>query len=270
MPFMNTGRFQQLIYEHFREHPRPLPWRCTTDPYRIMVSEVMLQQTQVERVLPKYAAFLDRFPTVTALATAPLADVLALWQGLGYNRRGMMLQRAAAEIVARHGGVVPDSVADLVRLPGIGAYTAGAIAAFAFGQPTPFIETNIRTVFIHVFFHDRNDVSDSEILPLVEQTLDRQNVRDWYNALMDYGAMLKKTIPNPSRRSSGHHRQSPFRGSNREIRGELLRLLLETPGLSAADIVQRSDKDDVRLWAMLGALVSEGLLQERDNRYWIG
>jgi len=267
---MNTQQFQQMVYEHFQENPRSLPWRSTIDPYRIMVSEVMLQQTQVERVLPKYAAFLDRFPTVAALAEASLADVLAHWQGLGYNRRGMMLQRAAAEIMARHGGVVPDSAADLVRLPGIGAYTAGAIAAFAFGQPTPFIETNIRSVFIHIFFHDRTAVSDREILPLVEQTLDRDNIRDWYNALMDYGAMLKKSISNPSRRSREHSRQTPFRGSNREIRGEILRLLLETPGLSAGEIEQRSDKDGIRLRAMLGALVSEGLLRERDGGYRIG
>jgi A/G-specific adenine glycosylase len=267
---MNTHHFQQLIYEHFRNNPRPLPWRSTSDPYCIMVSEVMLQQTQVERVLPIYTAFLDRFPTVTALAAAPLADVLALWQGLGYNRRAKMLQRAAAEIVTRHGGFVPDDVADLVRLPGIGAYTAGAIAAFAFGRATPFIETNIRSVFIHVFFHDRTAVSDREILPLVEQTMDRNNIRDWYNALMDYGAMLKKITPNPSRRSRGHSRQTPFRGSNREIRGELLRLLLGTPGLSADEIVRQSGRDRARVQALLGALVCEGLLQEREGGYWIG
>jgi A/G-specific adenine glycosylase len=267
---MTTDQFQQLIYGYFREHPRSLPWRSTTDPYCIMVSEVMLQQTQVERVLPRYSAFLDRFPTVETLAAAPLADLLALWQGLGYNRRALMLQRAAAEITARHGGVVPDSVADLVRLPGIGVYTAGAIAAFAFGRATPFIETNIRSVFIHVFFHDRTAVSDREILPLVEQTMDRGNIRDWYNALMDYGAMLKKTTPNPSRRSRGHSRQSPFRGSNREIRGELLRLLLATPGLSAEEIVRQSDRDGERVQALLGTLVREGLLQERAGGYWIG
>lgn len=267
---MNSHQFQQLIYQYFRSNPRLLPWRSTTDPYRIMVSEVMLQQTQVERVLPKYEAFLARFPTVTALAQAPLADVLALWQGLGYNRRGMMLKRAAEEIMERHGGVVPDLPADLVRLSGIGAYTAGAIAAFAYGHATPFIETNIRSVFIHFFFPERTDVRDSEILPLVEQTMDRNCIRDWYNALMDYGVMLKKSTPNPSRRSSGHSIQTPFRGSNREIRGQILKLLLEMPGLSAAEIVQRSDKDGMRLREMLGALVCEGLLQERDGGYRVG
>jgi len=267
---MNTEEFRQTIYGHFRDNPRPLPWRSTIDPYRIMVSEIMLQQTQVERVLPKYDAFLSRFPTVAALAQAPLADVLALWQGLGYNRRAMMLQRAAAEIVERHGGVVPSDAAELVRLSGIGRYTAGAIAAFAFGKGIPFIETNIRSVFIHCFFHDRSDVCDSEILPLVEKTLDRDNIRNWYNALMDYGVMLKKSIPNPSRRSRQHSRQTPFRGSNREIRGEILRLLLEAPGLSIEELLRRSDKDESRLRAMLAALQSEGLLRQVDGGYRVG
>jgi A/G-specific adenine glycosylase len=267
---MDTAQFQQLIYRHFHANPRLLPWRSTTDPYRILVSEVMLQQTQVERVLPKYDAFLASFPTMAALSAAPLADVLALWQGLGYNRRAMMLQRAAAEIVARHDGTVPADPAALARLSGIGAYTAGAIAAFAFGQATPFIETNIRSVFIHCFFPDRSAVADSEILPLVEQTMDKDNIRDWYNALMDYGAMLKRSTPNPSRRSSGHSRQTPFHGSDRQIRGELLKLLLATPGLSAAEISQRSPRDGARLRSMLGALVREGFLQERGGGFWVG
>lgn len=266
---MNMQAFQQLIYEHFRHNSRPLPWRTTRNPYKIMVAEIMLQQTQVERVLPKYGTFLERFPTVTALADAPLAAVLTLWQGLGYNRRGMMLHRAAAQIVERHSGLVPHDPADLVRLSGIGRYTAGAIAAFAFGQPIPFIETNIRSVFIHCFFPERADVSDREILPLVELTMDMHNIRDWYNALMDYGAMLKKSTPNPSRRSSSHSRQSPFRGSNREIRGEVLRLLLAEPGLSTAALVKRVNKAEGRVETVLAALQGEGLLQERDGGFRI-
>ena len=267
---METRTFQKIIYRHFQENPRPLPWRSTTDPYAIMVAEVMLQQTRVERVLPRYEAFLARFPTVAALAHAPLAEVLALWQGLGYNRRGMMLQQAAAEILAQHGGSVPTAPAALEVLPGIGKYTAGAIAAFAFGHPTPFIETNIRSVFIHLFFSDRTAVADSEILPLVERTMDRSNIRDWYNALMDYGAMLKKNIPNPSRRSCQQSRQTPFRGSNREIRGQVLKLLLAAPGLPAAEIVLRSAKDEARVRAVLATLEREGLLQERSGGYWAG
>jgi A/G-specific adenine glycosylase len=264
---METTEFRQLIYRHFRANSRTLPWRLTTDPYGIMVSEVMLQQTQVDRVIPKYEAFLERFPGLASLAEASLAEVLELWQGLGYNRRGMMLKRAAETIISRHGGMVPSNPAELAQLPGIGKYTAGAIAAFAFGIATPFIETNIRSVFIHHFFHDRTDVSDGEILPLVELTMDRNNIRDWYHALMDYGVMLKKNNPNPSRKSRHHTRQSPFRGSNREIRGQILRLLLETPGLTLAEIVLRAKKDDERVKAMLSALVSEGLVREEDEEY---
>jgi A/G-specific adenine glycosylase len=267
---MNTKAFRQIIYGHFEANPRLLPWRNTSDPYHVLISEIMLQQTQVERVLPKYEAFLGRFPTPEALAEAPLADVLAQWQGLGYNRRGLMLKRAAEAIVAQFGGIIPSDPADLARLPGIGPYTAGAIAAFAFGHPSPFIETNIRSVFIHFFFSDRTDVSDREILPLVERTMDRDNIRDWYNALMDYGVMLKKTLPNPSRRSRQHAVQKPFRGSNREIRGEILRLLLATPGLTATAIVKQSGKDRARVRDMLEMLQGEGLLQEQDGGYRVG
>lgn len=267
---MQREEFQKIIYRHFRNNPRPLPWRTTDDPYHVLVSEVMLQQTQVERVLPKYEAFIARFPTVSSLAAAPLAEVLGLWQGLGYNRRGMLLKRAAEAIMADHGGVVPSEPAQLATLAGIGRYTAGAIAAFAFGIATPFVETNIRSVFIHHFFHDRTDVSDGEILPLVEATMDRNNVRDWYNALMDYGVMLKKNNPNPSRKSRHHSRQSPFRGSNREIRGQILRLLLETPGLTAGEIVSRCGKDGERVREMLQVLAAEGLVSSRGSRYSVG
>lgn len=264
---METADFQQLVYGHFREHGRILPWRTTTDPYRILVSEVMLQQTQVERVLPKYEAFLERLPTVAMLAAAPLAEVLALWQGLGYNRRGMLLHRAANVVMNDHAGQIPRDPAQIARLPGIGTYTAGAVAAFAFGRATAFIETNIRSVYLHHFFADSRDVHDRDILPLVERTMDRNNIRDWYNALMDYGATLKKQVPNPSRRSRQHSRQSPFRGSNREIRGELLRLLLAEPGQTAASLVGKSGKESGRLAAMLAALVDEGLLREEGGCY---
>ncbi len=267
---MDTKTFRKLIYRHFRANPRSFPWRSTTDPYRIMVSEIMLQQTQVERVLPKYEAFIARFPDVSALAQASLSDVLALWQGLGYNRRGMLLKRAAEEIVSRHGGVVPSTPGELGRLPGIGPYTAGAIAAFAFGSPSPIIETNIRSVFIHCFFGDRADVADREILPLVERTMDRGNVREWYNALMDHGAMLKKSLPNPSRRSRHHVRQAPFRGSHREVRGMILRALLESPGLSVGELALKTEKDAGWVRETLGGLVREGLVREEEGVYRAG
>ncbi len=209
-----AAAFRETVYAWCRAHPRPLPWRETVDPYAILVSEVMLQQTQVDRAVGKYAGFLDRFPDFATLAAAPLQELLAAWQGLGYNRRAVALKKCAEAVTERHGGVLPDSVDDLQALPGIGPYTARAIAAFAFGMPTVFIETNIRAAFIHHFLGDREGVRDAEILPLVAATLDRSHPRAWYNALMDYGAMLKKAHGNPARRSAHHVRQSPFKGSN--------------------------------------------------------
>ena len=164
-----------------------MPWRTTRDPYSILVSEIMLQQTQVERVKTKYTEFLAAFPTIESLASSLLTDVLRTWQGLGYNRRAIALKRCAEEIVSRYSGQFPRDTAELETLPGIGPYTARAVAAFAFGMAEPLIETNIRTVFIHFFFHGRDRVSDREIMPLVARTLDRHNPREWYYALMDFG-----------------------------------------------------------------------------------
>jgi A/G-specific adenine glycosylase len=214
--------FQTMIYDRYHANPRPMPWRETDDPYRILVSEIMLQQTQVERVKFKYVEFLEVFPTVFELAAAPLSDVLQVWQGLGYNRRAIFLKRCAEEIVTCYGGDFPRSVAELQSLPGIGPYTARAVAAFAFGIAEPLIETNIRTVYIHFFFHGGAAVNDREIMPLIEATLDQENPREWYYALMDYGGMLKQTLPNPGRRSRHHTQQSRFEGSKRQQRSRIL------------------------------------------------
>jgi A/G-specific adenine glycosylase len=224
--------FQKTILAHYHVHPRPMPWRETRDPYCILVSEIMLQQTQVERVKVKYAEFLDAFPELADLARAPLAELLPVWQGLGYNRRAIALKRCAEEIVSRFCGQIPSSIPELESLPGIGPYTARAVGAFAFNIPEPFIETNIRTVFIHVFFHGREQVADREIMPLVAATLDREDPREWYYALMDYGVLLKQLHPNPGRRSSHHVRQTPFKGSNRELRSRMLRAIMEQPGIT--------------------------------------
>jgi len=197
--FMTTKAFQKVIWRFFAQNGRDLPWRRTKNPYKILVSEIMLQQTQVERVIPKYAEWLARFPTAATLATAARATVLTTWRGLGYNRRALALKRAAESIVAR--GKFPREVAEILELPGVGPYTAGAIAAFAFNEPVVMIETNIRTVFIHHFFSDQKNVRDSELLPLIEKTLPRLKPREWYWALMDYGSHLKKEVGNLGRQS---------------------------------------------------------------------
>jgi len=264
-----VSRFRLLVYAFAAEQGRDLPWRRASDPWRVLVSEVMLQQTQVERVIPKYTAFLERFPGPTALAAAPIPELLEAWQGLGYNRRALNLQRAAQQVVTQWDGRLPDDPAQLQQLPGIGPYTAGAIAAFAFSRPTIFLETNIRAVLLHLFCGDRHDVPDKELLVLAEQVLDHDRPRDWYNALMDYGSDLKRRFPNPSRRSRHHSVQSRFEGSDRQVRGALLRLLLNTNGLTVGAIRQALAAEPDRLQRILEGMVKEGFLQQRGSRYLI-
>lgn len=277
--------FRATVLDQYREHGRDLPWRRTRDPYRILVSEVMLQQTQVTRVLGKYDQFIAAFPDVRTLAAAPIAAVLRVWQGLGYNRRALALHRAAQAIVAEHQGVVPRSLPELRSLPGIGPATAAAVGAFAYDLAIPFIETNIRSAFLHSFFQECVAVPDADILPLVALTLDRENPRDWYYALMDYGVWVKKTYPNPNRRSRHHSTQTTFAGSRRQLRAHILRALLGTapagPQLSHAateggallDLAQIGaqspawDLSEVR--GVLRELTVEGFLICSEGRYRI-
>ncbi len=218
--------FREYVYHYYTEYGRhELPWRLTADPYAILVSEIMLQQTQVDRVVMKYKEFLNQFPSLSVLAKAPLKEILSCWSGLGYNRRALWLKETARELVETFGGTVPESPEILVKLKGIGYATACAIVTYSYNIPTVYIETNIRTVFIHHFFSERDTVHDREILPLVEEALDMQNPRIWYYALMDYGVSLKKTFPRVSRKSIHYAKQSPFKGSDRQIRGWLLKNL---------------------------------------------
>jgi A/G-specific adenine glycosylase len=262
-------RFRSEVYSHYQAHPRPLPWRETEDPYHILLSEIMLQQTRVERAIGKYQEFLAAFPDLSSLAQAPLREVLHVWQGLGYNRRAIALQETAKKVVVDFNGILPDTPEQLRTLPGIGVYTAGAIAAFAFHKPVSIIETNIRTVYIHCFFHDRQEVKDSEIIPLVQATLDRKNPREWYYALMDYGVMLKRTQSNPSRKSAHHTRQSKFEGSDRQIRGKILKLLLREPLSRQEEIFQALQEDPLRVERILESLEKEGFIARKGTKYTI-
>lgn len=260
---------QQLVYRFFGEHGRVLPWRKAQDPYRVLVSEVMLQQTQVERVIPKYRAFIEQFSTPVSLAEASLTELLSYWQGLGYNRRAINLQRAARMIVGEWGNVIPENPAQLKQLPGIGPYTAGAIAAFAFNRPEVFLETNIRAVLLHFFFPDQIGITDRQLLPVVEAVLDRAEPRRWYNALMDYGSDLKRRFPNPSRRSSHHAVQSRFKGSNRQIRGAVVRMILAEGRLTTADLQNRLGVESHRLMPILESLLREGFLKTQGRQFVI-
>lgn len=236
---MNRGKltekeirtFQKCVYTYYRNNKRELPWRLTTNPYKILVSEIMLQQTQVPRVIPKYNEFIRQFPNINSLSRAPLRKVLRAWSGLGYNRRASSLQRAAQQVTRDFNGAIPRSHEALVTLPGIGNATAQAILAYVYNLPVVFIETNIRTVFIHQFFKGRKEINDKDILPLVEQTLDREKPRVWYSALMDYGTMLKEQYGNASKQSAHYTRQSRFEGSHRQLRGFILKELLKRKGV---------------------------------------
>ena len=258
-------RFRKLVYSYYRSHPRNLPWRKTRDPYKILVSEFMLQQTQVDRVLKKYGCFLSRFPTLSSLAHASFAEVLSAWQGLGYNRRALSLHRCAREIRSRFGGTVPADHADLDSLPGIGPATASAIMAFAFNIWSPFIETNIRTVYIHHFFPYAGEVEDKTLLPLVEQTVDRHNAREWFWALMDYGVYLKKIQPNPARRSAHHSPQGRFEGSDRQIRGEIIRRLVKEKRLSTDGLWPKLQVTPERGKKIVRRMIKDGLVRLRSG-----
>ena len=255
------GAFQHLVLSRYRASARKFPWRETTNPYAILVSEIMLQQTQVGRVSEKFPAFLSAFPDVATLAAAPLAEVLAAWQGMGYNRRAIALQKCARIVTDEHGGRLPDDPAILATFPGIGKATAASICAYAYNLPVVFIETNIRRVFIHHFFSDGATVSDDEIRPLVEAALYHADPREWYNALMDYGTDLAKTVPNPNKRSRHYTKQSAFEGSDRQIRGAILKMLVAHGTLSRTAIVRELNEDRERVGAILAALENEGFIR---------
>lgn len=266
-------RFRARVYAHYRRHSRTLAWRATRDPFAILVSEVMLQQTQVARVARYYPRFLARFPDAATLARAPLGAVLEQWSGLGYNRRALALQRAAQSVMRDHAGALPADRGALQRLPGIGPATAGALLAFAFDRPAVFIETNIRRVYLDQFFPTAAEVPDRALLPLVARTLDRRRPRRWYYALMDYGAALGRRGANPNRRSAHYTRQSPFTGSTRQLRGLVIRLLTERRCLSYRELRDRCAEAGAadgatpaagdRLAGVVGALVAEQFLERR-------
>jgi A/G-specific adenine glycosylase len=266
----NIKEFQNEIWQFYQKNGRLFDWRHTDDPYKVVVSEVMLQQTQTHRVAQKFPLFIQAFPTFQALAQASLHDVLAHWQGLGYNRRGMYLHQIAKKVVTEHQGVLPNNTDILATFPGLGKATAASICAFAYNSPTVFIETNIRAVFIYFFFPGAEKVHDKEIEPLVAQSLDKEHARDWYYALMDYGVFLKKTTTNPSRKSKHHQVQSKFEGSNRQIRGLILKKLLQTKEpIDYATLIQLVDKDEQRVKTILDELCSEQLVRNENNRYSI-
>lgn len=260
--------FQKFIWNFYTENKREFGWRHHDDPYAIVVSEIMLQQTQTHRVAQKFELWLSEFPDFATLAQAPLRDVLSVWSGLGYNRRAIALQKIAQRVMAEFDGQLPNDPAILVTFPHIGPNTAGSICAFAFNRPTVFIETNIRAVYIHSFFKDKTEISDKELTPLVEQTVDQANAREWYYALMDYGVFLKSQTVNPSRRSAHHATQSKFEGSDRQVRGMMLRFLT-AKACTLQELVEQSKKEESRVERIVNDLCVEGFVTKNNFTYTI-
>lgn len=274
-------QFKQTVWSQGRAQWRDLPWRNIDDAYAVLVSEVMLQQTQVARVLDYWPRFLSLFPTLDALAAADTALVLEQWQGLGYNRRALALKRCAEICSDTYDGVLPSTYDELIALPGIGKATAAGVRAFAYQQPGIYLETNVRTVFLHELFADQEGISDKDIEPLVDLTCSEDDPRGWYYALLDYGAHLKQTLPNPSRRSKHYTKQSKFEGSRRQKRAEVVRIVLasEEEGITFGDVAHELDAFEIKhkrnppapdlLESILADLVEEGFFtyDARSERY---
>ena len=293
---MTISAFSKTVWNYYTQNRRNLPWRENITPYRIVVSEIMLQQTQVTRVAHKFNPFLQKFPNFASLASAPTIEVLREWQGLGYNRRGLNLQKLAKIVTEKYGGKLPKTYEELVELPSIGPNTAGSILAFAFNIPRAFIETNIRSVYIHFFFPEiehtegrkaYKKIDDDQLMSFIEKSLAPKiagkpnqafvNPREWYYALMDYGSNLKRTLPNPSRHSAHHTHQSKFEGSNRQLRSYILRFIMEqSAGRSVGEIekkfsdsIARSRYSIEQISKNVNDLLKEGFLKKEKNKYLV-
>jgi A/G-specific adenine glycosylase len=261
--------FQDYIYAFYRRNKRDFPFRRELTPYKVLVSEIMLQQTQTSRVSNKFLKFIEKFKDFDSLAQAKLEDVLATWQGLGYNRRAIALKKIAEKIVNEFEGTLPADLETLKSFPQIGHNTASSILTFAFNIPTYFIETNIRRVYIYFFFSAKTKVQDNDIMEIVKETIDLNNPREWYYALMDYGVMLKKTHPELNKKSAHYRKQSKFTGSIRETRGMILNLLLNNGSLSLKQIINKTNNHKDTIKKILNDMKQEGFVQEDDGEYTI-
>lgn len=265
---MNIAEFNSTLQKFYKQNKRILSWRETIVPYHVVITELMLQQTQVPRVQVKFPEFISAFPNFVTLAQASNTDLLRVWQGMGYNRRALYLREIAKIISQKHNGSIPQNPDILDEMPGIGPATARSIIVYTYNKPELFIETNIRRVFIHHFFADKEGILDTEILPFLEQALDKTNPRNWYYAIMDYGTYLGKTIPNPNRKSKHYAKQSKFEGSNRQVRGSILKELIKG-GQNREELVERLGFEEEKVYVVLRELEKEGFIAEKMGKYSI-
>lgn len=265
---MSIEEFNTHLLDFYKKNKRNISWRETIDPYHVVLTELMLQQTQVPRVQEKFPQFIAAFPSFHDLAKAPIVDILSAWQGMGYNRRAKYLKEIATIIIERYNGEVPRDPEQLDAMPGIGPATARSIVTYIYNIPELFIETNVRRVFIHHFFADKPSISDSEIYPLLEKAVDKQNPREWYYAVMDYGTYLGKTVQNPNRRSKHYVKQSKFEGSRRQVRGGVLRELIKGP-MKAEALVKLLGFERKQVFDVLKDLEQEGFIVLVNNYFTI-
>ncbi|VVB60515.1 G/T mismatches repair enzyme [uncultured archaeon] len=264
IPRETVQRFQKKVFSFYQQNKRELPWRNTTDPYKILVSELMLQQTQVSRVISYYERWIARWPTISDLASASRAEVLKAWMGLGYNTRAVYLHKAAQKIVAEYDGDVLTAMKQYQEIPGVGRYTAQAVQIFSRNTDLVTVDTNIRRIFI-AEFHLSEELSMRELWGYAEQCLPLGRSREWHNALMDYGA-LHQTAKKTGIRSVSQ--QSEFEGSDRQRRAAVLRLLLSGP--ASFDTIHRAlGGERMKIRKILGKMVDEDLLVLQNKRYQV-
>jgi len=257
--------FRKAVLGFYAREGRIFPWRNIDDPWAILVSELMLQQTQTSRVEPKFRAWMERFPDAASVAAADLATIYEAWRGLGYNSRALRLRETAHICEEHYRGLPPQDERLLLELPGVGRYTARAVLAFAYGVPSAFLETNIRAALILHFFPGIEKVRDRDLEAAAQAVLDQGDPRTWYYALMDYGAWLKKHEPNPSRKAAGYTRQSKFQGSLRQARGAVLRAVSEQGPVTLGYFAAESGIEYGRLRSAAEALSVDGLVILEDE-----
>ena len=249
--------FHKKIFSWWAKNKKQYPWRETSDPYTIMVSEFMLQQTQASRVIPKFNLFLKKFPDLESLANNTDREVLALWSGLGYNRRAIWLKEAPQYIIEL--GYFPQENRILKKIRGIGEYTSRSIPIFAFNVDIATVDTNIRRILIHEGFATE-ETNEKELFKIAEQLLPLHRSRDYHSALMDYGATLitaKKTGIKPKTM------KGKFKGSTRESRGKIIKLLLQNEKLSKAELSKKLGKKDIE--NILNSLAKDQLIDKDSN-----
>jgi A/G-specific adenine glycosylase len=255
-------RFQKKVFLFYKKNKRDLPWRKTTDPYKILLSELMLQQTQVKRVVVYYEKWIARWPTIHTFASAALPEVLQMWMGLGYNTRAISLHKTAKKIVALFDGDVLRAMQQYKELPGIGKYTSHAVRIFSTNADLVTVDTNIRRIFISEFDLPEN-ISEHELWLLAEKCRPVGKSREWHNALMDYGALYLTAHKTGIRPTT---QQTQFEGSNRQIRAQILRHVLEKP-MTGKELTQTLKIDQGRLGPILEKMINQHILMKKNNTY---